>query len=498
MKAETLEMADEKETAAAGDRGGRRVENAEESRSSPEIIPTERGAVHADAERFLRWLDPEAEAFTFQTFDEDRERKADALVKVLNGTLKQHEAELAQLSEKGAGIFITINRTDLRGRRAENIDAVRAVFVDLDGAPLEPVLACELPPHCVVESSPGRWHCYWRVAELPLGAFRDVQSGLAARFDGDHKVKDLPRVMRLPGFLHRKAEPFEVRIERLNELAAPEPAAAVRRLGATPVHDSPYEEGGRNNSLFVQLISLPEEYSEARLRAEAHRLNEEFDDGPLPSREVEGVVRSVLKRRAEPTVRSNEYGPLVKHLTEPISFVLHFRGDPVRLDAVEDLTSPTRLQNRIVEQTRHWPEPLTKKQLKQIMEPLLAEAEVEAMPEDATTSGIIWVQFLNFANANWQGRVLDEVLMGKSYKDYDKGLVFFRLQDFKKHLEQQRVRVKPSEVWNALKARGAQSQVQVHLKGANTKLWTVPLDKVEAAAQKEEFDPPRFGERADF
>jgi hypothetical protein len=39
-----------------------------------------------------------------------------------------------------------------------------------------------------------------------------LQKDLAARFSGDPKVCDLPRVMRLPGFYHRKAAPFLTRI----------------------------------------------------------------------------------------------------------------------------------------------------------------------------------------------------------------------------------------------------------------------------------------------
>ena len=41
-----------------------------------------------------------------------------------------------------------------------------------------------------------------------LDQFGAVQKAIAARFNGDKSVHDLPRVMRLPGFIHRKGEPF--------------------------------------------------------------------------------------------------------------------------------------------------------------------------------------------------------------------------------------------------------------------------------------------------
>jgi hypothetical protein len=117
-----------------------------------------------EAERFLAALDPDATFFTFQTFDDDKERRDKKLARVLHGTLAKHWDALVRLNEQGAGIFVTVNETDGKGRKTENIVKIRALYVDLDGAPLEPVLANGRPPHIVTETSPGRWHVFWRVA----------------------------------------------------------------------------------------------------------------------------------------------------------------------------------------------------------------------------------------------------------------------------------------------------------------------------------------------
>jgi AAA domain/RepB DNA-primase N-terminal domain len=161
----------------------------------------------SEAVRFLAALQKGAK-FTFQTFDDDALREDKSLALIRHGTLMQHWPELVQLNNRGAGIFVTVNATDLKGRTKDNVIKVRALFVDLDGAPLDPVTTCSTPPHIVVESSPGRWHCYWLVCDVPLEAFKPMQKALAARFNGDESVSDLPRVLRLPGFVHRKAEPF--------------------------------------------------------------------------------------------------------------------------------------------------------------------------------------------------------------------------------------------------------------------------------------------------
>jgi Primase C terminal 2 (PriCT-2)/RepB DNA-primase from phage plasmid len=168
----------------------------------------------SNAARFLQCLDPTATSFSFQSFDDDKERGDELLARVLHGSLDQHAAELERLNARGAGVFVTINATDDKGRCANNIVRVRAVFADLDGAPLEPVLANGMQPHIVNESSPSHFHCYWRVAGLPLDQFWGVQKTIAARFDGDPIVCDLPRVMRLPGFMHGKGKPFVSRIVR--------------------------------------------------------------------------------------------------------------------------------------------------------------------------------------------------------------------------------------------------------------------------------------------
>ena len=175
-----------------------------------------------EAERFLNILEPNG-TFTFQTFDDNDDKKRSSLVRVFHGTLEQHFDKLRDLNARGAGVFVVINKTDLKGRKKENVTSVRAGFVDLDGVSLDPVLRHELEPTIIVESSRRRWHAYYRCENLPLEDFEHLQLGLIAAFDGDPVIKDLPRVMRLPGFVHQKvkkgvrSEPFRTRIENAYE-----------------------------------------------------------------------------------------------------------------------------------------------------------------------------------------------------------------------------------------------------------------------------------------
>jgi hypothetical protein len=168
-----------------------------------------------DTRRFLCLLDPGAHDFTFQTFDDNRCNGHD-----INGRLARStsdRAEILQIYELGAGVYVTVNETDLTGRKSENIKRIRAIWQEDDhghGGPFP------LDPSLVVESSPGHFHRYWIVAdhwpadEQGRADFAAVMERMVESYGCDHRAKDLSRVLRLPGFLHRKdpARPHMVRI----------------------------------------------------------------------------------------------------------------------------------------------------------------------------------------------------------------------------------------------------------------------------------------------
>ncbi len=164
------------------------------------------------ARQFLTSLDETATRHCFQTFD-DRSPADKSLTKVMEASFDEVSGELARLNERGAGIFVTVNETDGRARRKENIRRIRAVHIDLDGSPLEPLLNDLTPPNIVVNTSHGRFHAYWRVTDCPVDCVESALRQMAERFHGDRSCTDRNRVLRLPGFLHRKKEPYAVRFE---------------------------------------------------------------------------------------------------------------------------------------------------------------------------------------------------------------------------------------------------------------------------------------------
>ena len=162
------------------------------------------------------FLDQFSGTLTFQTFD-DTLKKRKHLARIFHGRNENVMNALYDLNDQDAGVFLTVNETNGKGRTAKDIVRVRSVFADLDGVP--PDKAKLDHPNMLIESSPGRFHAYWLTDDpnMQLNAFRQNQKAIAHKYNSDPKVIDLPRVMRVPGFFHCKSEPYMSRILTINK-----------------------------------------------------------------------------------------------------------------------------------------------------------------------------------------------------------------------------------------------------------------------------------------
>jgi putative DNA primase/helicase len=81
----------------------------------------------AQVQRYLRLLDLNAEWFTFQLFtDQENKPSPDPLAKVL--TVDKVRRSVLDPYEQGhAGVWVTVNDTNGRGRKAADVTRVRAV-----------------------------------------------------------------------------------------------------------------------------------------------------------------------------------------------------------------------------------------------------------------------------------------------------------------------------------------------------------------------------------
>ena len=233
-------------------------------------------------------------------------------VKALHGTLEQHGPELIRLNQQGHSIGFMVNEGDGKGRSAENVTRVRAVFVDFDKpGGREKLKAANIEPHIIVESSPGNYHGYWFVDDCPLDQFTPLQERLAAHFDSDPGVNDLPRIMRLPGFLHMKGEPFQTRIVSVSEKLFPYSMAEIALLFIELPETIP--ENTRNKTLAdIAIRDLRRAWLDdpADIKTALLWINDNRCDPKLSEKEVGNIAGSASKEKYE-------YDPVPKKLELP-------------------------------------------------------------------------------------------------------------------------------------------------------------------------------------
>jgi len=212
-----------------------------------------------EARRFLDILDPGAafrsmlsglpDGFTFQTFDDVRDRKRRDLASIQHGTFDDVATTLKRYNRQRAGVFITINETDGTGRALANIVRVRAVWLEDDSGASAPL---PLAPHLVTETSPGKYHHIILVDGLSFDQHQQVQRVLIEQYGSDPNAKDIARVLRVPGFYHCKGELFRVKLLQALErppYSAAEVLAAFKPGDTLPAPRSrTYEPPARSDS----------------------------------------------------------------------------------------------------------------------------------------------------------------------------------------------------------------------------------------------------------
>lgn len=184
------------------------------------------------------------------------------------GTLAQVWAELVYFNTaEPRGVFVCINETDGQGRKRENITRLRAAVADLDNVTTSAsmyaaAMAGRYVPHFTVWSSPNKYHLYWMLqpvdAASASGVLESTNRRLARQFDGDREIWDTPRVLRVAGFYHHKAEPHLITINAGG--AWGQPGYALADLAgwlATVPDEGADAAGGTRQALGTPALAAP-------------------------------------------------------------------------------------------------------------------------------------------------------------------------------------------------------------------------------------------------
>lgn len=128
------------------------------------------------------------------------------------GTLAQLWQTLCEYNGNDYGIFCNINAfaADAQQHELPDVWYIRTAVVDLDNTLTSEqnyalAAASNPPPSFAVQSSPGKYHCYWVVQPYQGNERCNVlQRKLRQMYDGDKSIIDPTRVLRVPGFYHLK------------------------------------------------------------------------------------------------------------------------------------------------------------------------------------------------------------------------------------------------------------------------------------------------------
>jgi len=263
-----------------------------------------------------------------------------------------------------------------------------------------------------------------------------------------------------------------------------------------------FPEGGRNISLFNVGVYYrkknPDDWQEDLMRFNYENLPE-----PLPSGEVNGLIKSVSKKDYAYTCKQSpicnyceknkcktrqfgvggtfsgvaiEISSITKYETENRSSVrwyVEIGGERIEV-TTEQMLDQRKLQKLCVEKLNKCPNVMPAVQWESRINELLNTVEVIQDPDDASPQGQFEKMLDSFLTGKVQARHRDEIMNAKPWHDTDESKVYFRSEDLFIYLEARRFRY-PSQhqVWSWLRNLGGDRKT-FRIKSKAVKVWSVP------------------------
>lgn len=276
-------------------------------------------------------------------------------------------------------------------------------------------------------------------------------------------------------------------------------------------------EGHRNDTMFSLGVYAKLKFPEVdEWSAKLEEYNQQFFNPPLPYNEVATIQKTLTKKdyyykcKNPPLCNycnkdlclSRKYGVgdgggdhpsiLIDKITEitttPKIYIVEINGVRIQMSS-EELTSQAKFGRLCLEAVRNWPTAMKPRAWQTLINNLVKNCEIIDAPDDASPSGQLSYLFEQFCTTRAQARQKDELLMGKPWTD--EGLTYFRSNDFKTYLAQQKFfDLKMHEVYVALRNRHEVKQQQFKIKGKCVRCWSVP----QFVKQNESHEPARLPE----
>lgn len=269
-------------------------------------------------------------------------------------------------------------------------------------------------------------------------------------------------------------------------------------------------EGHRNKMMFNIGVLLRKEHGDTwDQHFDAYNC-QPFVDSPLPSKEMQGLVKSVNRKAYEYTcneapiasVCSRQicltrkfgigqgddepgvvFGSLVKVNTQPPTWIWDVDGLRVEL-TTEQLKDQSRFHSVCMEILNKWPRAMKPQSWATLVRQKLESCEVVEVPPDARPDGQMWALLQEYTTGKTKARSRDELLLDKPWtpkeadigrygKDVQLGRTYFRSGNFKTFLIAQKITdVTEKKIWNLLRGKGAQHH-QFNINGRMVTVWSI-------------------------
>ena len=263
-----------------------------------------------------------------------------------------------------------------------------------------------------------------------------------------------------------------------------------------------FPEGGRNISLFNVGVYYrkknPDDWQEDLMK-----FNYEHVSEPLPSSEINGLVKGISKKEYAYTCKQSpicnycekskcmkrdhgiggvggglalEVDAITKYETEnrqSVRWYIEMQGERIEVTTPQ-LLDQRQLQKICVEKLNKCPSTMPAPKWEKRINQLLENVEVIVDPDDASPQGQFEKMLDSFLTGKVQARQKDEIMNGKPWHDSDEAKVYFRSEDLFIYLEARRFRYTTQhQIWSWLRLLGGDRKT-FRIKSKPVKVWSVP------------------------
>ena len=242
--------------------------------------------------------------------------------------------ELTDAQKRGWGVFFMVSDgdgvptspTNPNCRSERNVTALNCCFMDMDNpSPTFDPQTITPQPHLVVQSSPGKYHCYWLISPVlkdrhVTKTWQAIQQALALKYGADC-LTDTCRVLRVPGYYHLKGDPTLVKLLTDNDLPLYELETLATLTNAHDLPDSPNPNALPKLDLQSDTV-IPQGERHKRILSEATKRFSRGDTYEETLCYIQGFISRHIANPEDYAPTGKEHDDLLRILTHAENFIL--------------------------------------------------------------------------------------------------------------------------------------------------------------------------------